>query len=84
MNSSCRFLLRGLAAWCAASVSLAWAQPRVVINEIHFEPPEKKPLEFVELHNVGSTEALLNGWQLGKFRFGAAHTIAPEIGRAHV
>ena len=62
---------------CSSDLSLAWAQPRVVINEIHFEPPEKKPLEFVELHNVGSTEALLNGWQLGKFRFGAAHTIAP-------
>jgi hypothetical protein len=55
----------------------AFAQPRVVINEINFEPPEKKPLEFVELHNAGTTEALLNGWQLGKFRFGPAHALAP-------
>lgn len=60
-----------------AFASLASAQPRVVINEIHFDPAEKKPLEFVELHNAGSSEALLNGWQLGKFRFGATHVLPP-------
>lgn len=55
----------------------ASAQPRVVINEIHFEPAEKKSLEFIELHNAGTAEANLNGWLLGKFRFGPTNDIAP-------
>ena len=55
----------------------AFAQPRVVINELHFEPAEKKPVEFVELHNAGATEVQLNGWQIGKFRFGSTNAVAP-------
>ena len=62
--------------WLACFVG-AFAQPRVIINEIHFEPAEKKSLEFVELHNVGTTEAHLPGWQLGKFRFGATNSLLP-------
>jgi hypothetical protein len=62
--------------WLACFVG-AFAQPRVIINEIHFEPAEKKSLEFVELHNVGKTEAHLPGWQLGKFRFGATNSLLP-------
>jgi len=60
-----------------SGVLAAVPQSRVVINEIHFDPAEKKPLEFVELHNAGTSEAQLNGWQLGKFRFGAVHVLAP-------
>ena len=55
----------------------ASAQPRVVINEIHFDPAEKKPLEFIELHNAGTVEAHLQGWSLGKFRFGPTNSLAP-------
>lgn len=54
----------------------ALAQPRVVINEIHFDPPEKKPLEFIELHNAGDAPAHLLGWQLEKFKFPET-TLAP-------
>lgn len=55
----------------------ASAQSRVVINEIYFEPGDKRPLEFVELHNAGTTDVSLGGWQLGKFRFGPTNSIAP-------
>ncbi|NDB78207.1 MAG: lamin tail domain-containing protein, partial [Verrucomicrobia bacterium] len=48
----------------------------MVINEIHFDPPEKKPLEFIELHNAGDAPAHLLGWQLEKFKFPET-TLAP-------
>ncbi|HXI51258.1 MAG TPA: lamin tail domain-containing protein, partial [Candidatus Saccharimonadales bacterium] len=42
---------------------------RVVINEIHFAPPQKRPLEFVELYNPSSNEVRLAAWTLDKFTF---------------
>ena len=36
------------------------AAPRVVINEIHFNPANKRPLEFVELHNPTEKDIRLN------------------------
>ncbi len=60
--------------WLAAAVSV---ESRVVINEIHFEPAEKKSLEFVELHNASAGEVQLGGWMIEKFRFDATNTIAP-------
>jgi len=42
---------------------------RIVINEIHFEPAEKRATEFVELHNPGPREVSLAGWTLDKYRF---------------
>ena len=47
----------------------------VVINEIFFDPPEKRPLEFVELYNYGSAEVDLAGWSLEKFIFPAGARI---------
>lgn len=47
----------------------------VVINEIHFEPPEKKPLEFVELHNPTTASVSLAGWRLNDFVFPTNATI---------
>lgn len=55
----------------------ALAAERVVINEIHFHPADKKPLEFVELFNVGDQPAKLTGWALDKYRFPAGTEIAP-------
>ena len=49
--------------------ALAAAGERVVINEIHFDPAEKKPFEFVELHNPGAQAVNLDGWMLEKFKF---------------
>ncbi len=48
---------------------------RVVINEIHFDPPEKKPLEFIELHNSTTQEISLAGWTLEKFTFAITSSI---------
>lgn len=45
------------------------AAPRVVINEIHYNPANKRPLEFVELHNPTDRDIRLEGWSLGKFSF---------------
>ena len=52
---------------------------RVVINEVHFEPKDKRPLEFVELFNAGDVAAGLDGWRLDKFVFPAG-TILPAGG----
>ncbi len=41
------------------------AQGQPVINEIHYDPPDKtQPAEFVELFNPGGTPISLEGWQL--------------------
>ena len=66
--------------WFLALVSLATlatAADRVVINEIHFDPAGKKPLEFVELHNPGSQSVNLGGWSLEKFKFPPDAAIQP-------
>ena len=55
----------------------AFAAERVVINEIHYDPKDKRPLEFVELHNAGDAPAKLDGWRLDKFVFSAGTVIAP-------
>ena len=41
-----------------------WQQgPKVVINEIHYDPDVKTELvEFVELHNSGTADANISGW----------------------
>ena len=52
------------------------ATPRVVINEIHFNPANKRPLEFVELHNPTEKDIRLEGWSLGKFSFPSNAVIA--------
>ena len=56
---------------------IAWSScfADVVINEIHYEPPELDELsEFVELHNSGAAEVDISGWAL---RDGVAYTF-PE------
>ena len=61
----------------AALVMVASAADRVVINEIHFDPSEKLPLEFVELHNPGDAPVNLAGWRFEKFVFPSGATIEP-------
>jgi hypothetical protein len=55
-----------------------WRQtgtPWVVINEIHYDPDVKTELvEFVELHNAGTTEVDLSGWY---FREGITYKFPP-------
>ena len=67
--------------WLVALVFASWrasaGTERVVINEIHFDPPGKRPLEFVELHNPNTNEVSLFGWSLGKFAFTTVVNIAP-------
>ncbi|MBI3875673.1 MAG: lamin tail domain-containing protein [Verrucomicrobia bacterium] len=48
---------------------------RVVINEIHFDPPEKKALEFIELYNPNARDVSLAGWTLEKFTFAVTSSI---------
>jgi len=47
-----------------ALLALNWLQgPKVVINEIHYDPDVKTELvEFVELHNSGMVDANISGW----------------------
>lgn len=55
------------------------AAPQVLINEIHFDPADKRPLEFVELHNPTTTDLRLEGWSLDKFSF-PSNAIIPARG----
>lgn len=55
-----------VAGWCSPP---AGAAPGVVINEIHYDPADKRPLEFVELHNPTPAAVPLAGWTLDKFAF---------------
>ena len=41
--------------------------PRVIINEIHYDPVVKTEFaEFVELHNSGTVDADISGWYFSK------------------
>ena len=71
-----RFVVN-LALALALLLPASVAHAHVVINEIHFDPPEKKPLEFIELHNAGSLAVDLAGWELEKFKFPPETVIAP-------
>jgi hypothetical protein len=49
--------------------------PRVVINEIHYDPDVKTELvEFIELYNAGTSEVDLTGWY---FREGVTYKFPP-------
>ena len=38
--------------------------PRIVINEIYYDPePKTDPVEFIELYNAGTTSANMAGWR---------------------
>ncbi|HTG45210.1 MAG TPA: lamin tail domain-containing protein, partial [Verrucomicrobiae bacterium] len=70
--------------WHAFLFGMAgWGLPifsDVVINEIHYDPPQKTELaEFVELYNSGDSPVSLNGWKLAggvEFSFPAGSSIA--------
>ena len=54
--------------------SVLHGQP--VINEIHFDPPDKtQPAEFVELFNPSPNPVALDGWQI---QGGIAFTFPPQ------
>ena len=58
----CYRLCLGVAAVIAAARLSLPAQ--IVINEIHFDPDVKTELvEFIELHNAGTSTVNLSGWQ---------------------
>jgi hypothetical protein len=61
-----------------------WLQgPKVVINEIHYDPAVKTELsEFIELHNTGNLDADISGWFFSEgisYEF-PPNTILPEGG----
>lgn len=53
----------------------------VILDEVHYDPPEGQQLEFIELHNSGARAVDLTGWRLSsgvRFTFGAGASIAPD------
>ena len=68
-------LIAAIHATVATAAIAAAPAPRVVINEIHFDPADKRPLEFVELHNPTAADIRLDGWTLQKFSFPSNATI---------
>ena len=66
----------GLLALGALSPILQ-AAPRVVINEIHYDPePKTEHVEFIELFNAGDEAANLAGW---RFNNGITYTFADGV-----
>ena len=63
-------------ALCAQSA----ASPPIIINEIHYQPPNKTKFEeFIELHNAGLEAVSLEGWRFDdgvQFTFPVATEIA--------
>jgi hypothetical protein len=55
------------------------APARVVINEIHFDPAAKRPLEFIELFNPTAADVNLGNWTLKRFVF-STNTLLPAGG----
>ncbi len=68
-----------LLALLGVAIPVPAAEPRVVINEIHFDPADKRPLEFVELHNATEADVPLAGWTLEKFSF-PSNAVIPARG----
>ncbi len=68
-----------LALFFLNNVADALAAASVVINEIHFDPADKRPLEFVELHNPTAAEVSLSGWTLKRFAF-PSNAVLPACG----
>ncbi len=60
----------------SVTTSQAAAPPIVVINEIHYDPADKRPLEFVELVNTTDRVVPLAGWALEKFAFPSNASLA--------
>jgi len=62
-----------------STMLITHAQADIVINEIHYDPePKTEPVEFIELHNTGSSAVDLSGWQFTDgvaFTFPAATSI---------
>lgn len=56
--------------------------PRIVINEIHYDPPDKtRPEEFIELHNPTTEAVDLSGWFFDdgiRFTIPAGTVAAPD------
>lgn len=50
----------------------------IVINEIHFHPPGKRPLEFIELFNSANSPVDVSNWSLEGFRFPASSLLQPN------
>ena len=68
-------ILTAFTSGCAGL--LCAAIPGVVINEIHFDPSDKRALEFVELHNSSTNAVPLAGWTLEKFTFPLGAVLQP-------
>ena len=60
---------------CAGFLCAAF--PGVAINEVHFNSPDKRALEFVELHNSSTNAVALAGWSLEKFAFPPGTVLPP-------
>jgi hypothetical protein len=78
--------LSAILAWSAVWVTLGTlGEARagtVIINEIHYDPPDPTRLEeFVELYNLGSAQMDLSGWYFSSgidYTFPAGTVIEPD------
>ena len=72
----CVALLSGFVVFCGGTPR---ADAQVVINEIHYEPPDVEPGEFIELYNAGQDTVDLSGWS---FTDGVLYTFDAGTTRA--
>ncbi len=74
--------LTGLLAAFDRPTPLAAVPGGIVINEIHYHPPDKtEPAQFIELYNAGDKAVDLSGWKFYsgvQFTFPAGARLAPD------
>jgi hypothetical protein len=71
------FALRLIAALAGVALDNVCPAAGPAINEIYFEAPQKRSVEFIELHNPGAEPISLSGWSLNAYSFASNTVIRP-------
>lgn len=71
------FALRLIAALTGVALVNVCPAAGPAINEIYFEAPQKRSVEFIELHNPGAEPISLTGWSLNTYSFAPNTVMKP-------
>src|SRR6185369_10561419 len=71
------FALRLIAALAGVALVNVCPAAGPAINEIYFEAPQKRSVEFIELHNPGAQPISLTGWSLNAYSFASNTVMRP-------
>src|SRR5215469_12716775 len=71
------FALRLIAALAVVAMANVCPAAGPAINEIYFEAPQKRSVEFIELYNSGAEPISLTGWSLNAYSFASNTVMKP-------